>query len=287
VNRVHPKGVAGGAYRRARLAYGRVRHVAGWTGIRILGYHRISPDQGDLSVDPQRFRQQMEELASADVEVVALARAIELLEAGPVDERYVCITFDDAYRDVLEKAMPILEELRFPATIFVPTGIVDGTASYYWFAQPPAALSWAELDGLVSGGLVDAQAHSRTHPWLPSLDVDAARDEIVGSKLDLEQRLGRLVTSFCFPAGVHGDREIELVRAAGFRAAVTTDPGVNREAGSLAALRRTLIFGRDSPSIFSAKLAGLLDHPSLVYRQTQRRRRSRVAPGYVGGSSRA
>jgi peptidoglycan/xylan/chitin deacetylase (PgdA/CDA1 family) len=282
MTRVHPAGVVGGAYRRARLVYGRIRHGAGWTGIRILGYHRISPDRGDLSVDPKRFREQMEELASADAEVVGLARAIELLEAGPVDERYVCITFDDAYRDVLENAMPVLEELRFPVTIFVPTGIVDGTASYYWFARPPAALSWAELDELVSGGLVDAQAHSRTHPWLPSLDVDAARDEIAGSKLDLERRLGRPVTSFCFPAGVHGDREIELVRAAGFRAAVTTDPGVNRDASSLPALRRTLIFGPDSPSTFSAKLAGFLDHPSLVYRRTQRLRRSRVAPGYTG-----
>jgi peptidoglycan/xylan/chitin deacetylase (PgdA/CDA1 family) len=124
------------------------------------------------------------------------------------------------------------------------------------------------------------QPHSRTHPWLPSLELADARDEIEGSKLDLETRLGLPVSSFCFPAGLAGERERRLVEAAGYRAAVTTDPGVNRDARSLQSLRRTLIFWGDSDRTFSAKLAGLLDHPSLAYRRAQRRRRACAAPGY-------
>jgi peptidoglycan/xylan/chitin deacetylase (PgdA/CDA1 family) len=212
--------------------------------------------------------------------VVPLAGAIDSLTAGRVEDRLVCITFDDGYRDFLDHALPVLERLGFPATVYVPTAIIDGTSTYYWFEDPPAALSWEELRDLVSGGLIDVEPHSRTHPWLASLASDVAQNEIEGSKRDLEHRLGIRATSFCFPAGVAGQREVALVQAAGYRAAVTTDPGINTDASDVWWLRRTLLFWGDSDRIAASKLAGRFDRPSLVYRRTQRRRRSAQAPRY-------
>jgi peptidoglycan/xylan/chitin deacetylase (PgdA/CDA1 family) len=269
------------AYQESRLRYGWLRHPGNWAGIRVFGYHRVSEEPGDLSVHPEAFALQMEEIAATGVEVVPLERALDLLEAGEPG-RHICITFDDGYRDVLENGVPVLERFGFPATIYVPTAIIDGDATFYWYDDPPPALTWDELGRLAAGGLVDIQAHSVTHPWLPSLDDETARREIAGSKTELEAKLGRPVTSFCFPAGLFGRREVGLVRAAGYRAALTTDAGVNRRAGSPALLRRTLVFWDDSPRVFSAKLHGLLDHPSLAYRRVQRQRRSQTAPGYGG-----
>jgi peptidoglycan/xylan/chitin deacetylase (PgdA/CDA1 family) len=260
------------AYTRARIVRGRLlRRGVGWTGVRILGYHRLADERHVLCVRPERFRAQMQMVLESGCELVRLDAALELL-AGAVEGRYVCVTFDDGYRDNLEQGAPVLEELDIPATIFVPTRILDGEADYWWFRDPPPALTWDELRALVAGGLVDAQAHTRTHPLLPRVTAERARDEIAGSRDDLEERLGYAPTSFCYPAGLYGDREVELVRQAGYRAAVTTRPGVNAGGAPMETLHRTLVYWQDSDADFRAKLDGVLDRPPALRDWLYRRR---------------
>lgn len=260
---------------RARLRWARRRRADdGWNGVRILGYHRVSDSPHVLSVAPAAFRRQMEHLRASPATPIGLEQALDLL-GSEVSGRYVCVTFDDGYRDNLENAVPVLRELEIPATIFVPTAVIDGDAAYDWFEDPPPALTWEEIDGLVGEGLVDVQAHSRTHRHLPALADDQARMEIVGAKQDLERHVPYPVTSFCFPAGLYGAREVALVREAGYRAGLTTDPGVNRGGAPLETLKRTLIYWDDEPDGFEAKYAGLLDKPpllrSLLYARLKRR----------------
>ena len=249
------------AYTRARLLAARFRRRSStWQGVRILGYHRVADERNDLSVRPAAFRDHMEQVVAADVEPVRLDTALDLLQ-NRVEGRYLCVTFDDGYRDNLENAVPVLEELRIPATIFVPTAIIDGTATYSWFDHPPPALSWEQISQLVRGGLVDVQAHTRSHPRLPHVSETTAREEIAGCKLDLEKRLGYEVTSFAYPAGLYTERDIRLVHEAGYRGAVTTEPGINVAGEPLHRLRRTLIYWTDRSGDFAVKLAGLLDEP--------------------------
>jgi peptidoglycan/xylan/chitin deacetylase (PgdA/CDA1 family) len=205
------------------------------------------------------------------VPVIRMDHALPLLE-NPIEGPHVAITFDDGYRDLLENALPVLRELELPATIFVPTELVRSRAGFQWFADRPPALSWAEIGELVLEGLVDVQSHSRSHAWLPRVDDRRARDEIEGSKHDLENNVPYDATTFCFPAGLYGDRELQMVREAGYRAAVTTDPGVNPGGVPSYQLRRTLVFWADSSRIFKAKLSGLLDRPSLGRLLVQRAR---------------
>lgn len=263
------------AYDRARMFRARMsRHAWHWEGVRVLGYHRIAEDGNDLSVRPAAFREQMERALEAGVRPVRLDAALDLLER-PVEGRWLCVTFDDGYRDNLEEAVPVLEELGIPATIFIATAIVDGTATFDWYDRPPPALSWSEVEELVAGGLVDVQAHTRTHPRLPHVDEARAREEIEGAKRDIERHVRYRVTSFAYPAGLYGGRDVRLVREAGYRAGVTTDPGVNPGGAGLERLRRTLIYWNDGAERFTAKLAGLLDRPpalrALLYRRLARR----------------
>jgi peptidoglycan/xylan/chitin deacetylase (PgdA/CDA1 family) len=253
------------AYHHARVARARLqRGPAEWNGVRILCYHRISAEDAEpLAVPPDRFREQMELVLASGATPIRLSDALPLLER-PVDGRYVCVTFDDGYRDNLEHAEPVLRALGIPATVYLPTAIVDGTATYDWYERPPAALSWDDVTEVVSGGVLDVQSHSRNHRWLPRLDPAAAEDEITGSKLDVELRVPYAVTSFCYPAGLYGPREIELVRKAGYRAAVTSDPGVNKGGEPLETLRRTMVYWEDSRRDFQLKLDGRLDAPPAV-----------------------
>ena len=243
--------------------------------MRILGYHRVANAVDSLSVSPARFREQMRAVAESGAEPIRLDRAIELLRS-PVPGRYVCVTFDDGYRDNLLAAAPVLAELDIPATIFVPSRIIDGDASFHWYEDPPPALSWNDVGELVAGGLVDVQSHTLTHPLLPQVDAERSYEEIAGSKRAIEAHVPYSLTSFCYPAGLYGAREVEFVRSAGYAAAVTTNPGVNSGGGDLLELRRTLVYGADDMRTFRAKLDGVLDGETLL-RRALHARRSRAA----------
>ena len=155
-------------------------------GLRILFYHRVSDDDDPLAVSPRRFREQMELLAAGGYEVVDLAAAVDLLERGLSPPRVVALNFDDGYRDVAENALPVLERLGFRATVFLPTGVIDGTASFPWYDRQPPVLGWDEVVELDRGETLRFEPHTVTHPNLLLLDDAASRFEIAQSKLDLE-----------------------------------------------------------------------------------------------------
>lgn len=268
------------AYYRAVNLYERARTAAsGWTapaaeqqGVRVLGYHRVADDGDVLAVRRDDFRRQMEAVLASGARIVRLDAAVELLKR-PIDCLYVCVTFDDGYRDTLEDAAPILSELEIPATVFLATAIVDGQMNYNWYRGPaPPALDWDGVAQLVANGSIDVQSHSRTHPRLPALDERDAFDELATSKQEIERRVGHPVSIFCYPAGLYGARETRLVLETGYRNAVTCRPGLNQAGTDPTQLLRTLVSWSDDVGRFEAKLAGRLDRPSRLTEAAQRHR---------------
>jgi peptidoglycan/xylan/chitin deacetylase (PgdA/CDA1 family) len=91
----------------------------------------------------------------------------------------------------------------------------------------PRPLTLEELRRLACDGLVDIGAHTVTHPVLARLEPSRQRDEIRGSKAQLEEALGRGVRSFAYPYGTAADIEpttVALVEEAGFDYACTNVP---------------------------------------------------------------
>jgi peptidoglycan/xylan/chitin deacetylase (PgdA/CDA1 family) len=155
----------------------------------------------------------------------------------------------------------VLERLGFRATVFLPTGVIDGTASFPWYERQPPLLDWDEVVELDRAGTFRFEAHTVTHPNLLLLDDASSRYEIAQSKLDLETRLGRPVQAFCYPAGLFGERERRFVAESGFRAAVSCEPGVNLPGQDLLTLRRRQIDPADRRLDFRAKVGGGHDTP--------------------------
>ncbi len=94
----------------------------------ILIYHRVLPEPDPLrpgEPDVARFRWQMELVGSA-FNVLPLGEAVERLESGSLPARAAAVTFDDGYADNLTLALPVLQELGIPATVFVTTGFLNG-----------------------------------------------------------------------------------------------------------------------------------------------------------------
>ena len=248
---------------RARSAVwlARSRGRSATRGIRILFYHRVSADRDELAVHPRKFREQMEYLAENGYRVLDTVQVAELLDAGKTPEKTVGLNFDDGYLDVAEHALPTLAELGFRATVFVATGVTDGRASFAWYARQPPLLGWSEIQELDRGGTLRFEAHTVTHPNLLATDDRRAAREILDAKNELEARLGRRVVAFSYPAGLFGERERRLVAEAGYRVAVSCEPGVNLPDTDRFALRRRQIDARDRLLDFRAKLTGGHDTP--------------------------
>ncbi len=190
-------------------------------------------------------------------------RGVDVLTALDAAPGAVGLAFDDGYLDVAENALPELERHGFTATVFLATGVTDGRVPLGWYGTQPPLLSWDDIARL-DGGALRFEAHTITHPNLLVVDDERAREEIVGSKRELEERLGRDVTAFCYPAGLFGTREIALVAEAGYRAAFTCEPGLNTRLTGLLRLHRIQVDARDSLLDFRAKLGGGFDQPSRL-----------------------
>src|SRR4051794_19647262 len=183
-------------------------------GFRILFYHRVSEDDDELAVTPGAFRDQLDVLAAQGY------RAVDVLTALDAAPGAVGLAFDDGYADIAEHAVPELKRRGFSATVFLATGVTDGRVQLSWYERQPPLLSWDDVRRL-DGGVLRFEAHTVTHPNLLAIVADRARDEITDSKRELEERLGREVTAFCYPAGLYGDRHVRMVEEAGYRAACT------------------------------------------------------------------
>ena len=100
----------------------------------------------------------------------------------------------------------------------------------------PAQIKRLHDEGMEIGG------HTINHPILATLDAEEARAEIVGGKRRLEEITGAPVTLFAYPNGKpgrdYGPRDVELVKKAGFAAAVSTTSGVANRTSDLFQLPR-------------------------------------------------
>jgi peptidoglycan/xylan/chitin deacetylase (PgdA/CDA1 family) len=89
----------------------------------------------------------------------------------------------------------------------------------------PAALSRRDIEHMK--GSVDFQSHGRFHPILPCCDDEDCRIEIAQSRHEIERLVGRECRSLAFPNGDYGEREIRMVKSAGYESARTLDAGWN------------------------------------------------------------
>jgi peptidoglycan/xylan/chitin deacetylase (PgdA/CDA1 family) len=227
----------------------------------ILTYHAVTDTPSRIAVSPAVFRRQVAHLRQAGYRAITFAEAARVLDAEPQDApNLVCFTFDDAYRTVLQNAVPVLQEAGFVATIFLPTANA-GLANRWDTAAPPRGwpvLSWDELTALARDGF-EIGSHTRTHPHLPTLDDAALKEEVAGSRRELEDRLGIEVPSFCYPFGHHDARTRAAVQAAGYRSACTTEFGACMAAHDRMRLPRIGTAPLHTPFQFRAALGGAFE----------------------------
>jgi peptidoglycan/xylan/chitin deacetylase (PgdA/CDA1 family) len=196
-------------------------------GLVILCYHGMRADERG------RFEYQLRRLRDLG-DIIGLGDALRLLRRGSAQGRYICLTFDDGYRDAFDNAFPILMAQSVPATFFVVSGWIDEARS--------GVIGWAECRELAAGGM-EIGSHSVTHPHFTQLSQSEAEAELTGSRTRVEAELGRPCVHFACPFGQPGedfrpDRDPALSRKAGYQSFLTTIPRRARAADNPWALPR-------------------------------------------------
>ncbi len=167
----------------------------------------------------------MAALAEAGFRGVSLREALSYREShNSWPERSVALTFDDGFANFYEEAMPTLVRRGFTATVFVISGHVGGRNDW---EQPPerlgsrAMLDWSQIVETAAAG-IEIGAHTRRHRDLRRLSTPEAKEEICGSRAEIEDRLGQPVESFAYPYG-HVTSESRSIVRQEFKTACTTE----------------------------------------------------------------
>jgi glycosyltransferase involved in cell wall biosynthesis len=201
--------------------------------LRILCYHSISDLSGSsmlkaYGIPPRQFHRQLDLLKWAGFRFIDVKEFLRFLngKAG-LPRRAVLVTFDDCYKDLLDNALPILEELRIPAVAFAVSKCTDGTNDWDK-AIGATQLELLDIEGLQTlarRGIVIG-SHTRTHPMLNRLSSEEMVEEIQGSIADLEAAGLDCPSLFAYPHGEHDLKVHRVIEDAGFQAAFTIEPDI-------------------------------------------------------------
>lgn len=229
--------------------------------IPILLYHSVgnagTPAYRRWIVDPSVFERHMACIRAEGCTAVTVSELVNRMRDGLLPTRTVAVTFDDGLRDFATNALPILRQYELPATLYVCTGYVGATSR--WLRAlgegERSMLTWTDLQDLRQEG-VEIGAHTRCHPQLDLLPSGHAREEIEGSRHDLEDRLGMVVRSFAYPHGYHSPRVRALVIAAGYESACAVKHRLSVPTDDRFALARIIVDPRVTMATFRQWLRG-------------------------------
>lgn len=189
-------------------------------GVPVLMYHEIadaSETGSRLAVSPDAFAAQIHCLADAGFKTMTAEAIASLLVQGDgeLPDRTVVLTFDDGYEDFHRRAMPLLSQHGFTATLFVTSGWVQDAGKGGEAQRPGRMLSWEQVAEAAHGG-IEISAHTRWHPQLDELPERLVREELCASKASLEERLGIPVRGMAYPFGYSSAMVRRAAREMGF-----------------------------------------------------------------------
>jgi poly-beta-1,6-N-acetyl-D-glucosamine N-deacetylase len=225
----------------------------------VLLYHHVAHGKPEsTSVTPDQFAVHMEYIADNGYRVLPLEKILTALEKGrDLPDRSLAITFDDAYPSVLENAVPILENHKWPFTVFASTADIDRATTKFMDAGTVAYMTWDQLRELEKKRGTIAN-HGNVHQHMLAREpneTDAQwRERISGdikyAQSRLEAELKRPAKLLSYPYGEFDAQLVALVQDLGYLAVGQQSGPIGATSNPYAAPRFPLSFKlADLPSV--------------------------------------
>ncbi len=220
-------------------------NAKGHQRIPVLSYHNFSKgrSRNKMTVSAKNFRAQLSYLKENNYHVISMSQFIEFLNFGQVPKKSVLITIDDGWKSSYEIAYPILKEFGYSATLFIPT--------HYIRPQNKRAITWAQINEMVTDNTIDIQCHTKTHRDLTKLKKNesfndyllAIDKELLSSTQTIHQKIGKRPTALAYPFGRTNPLVMALVEKHGYKAAFTVKRKNNPFYQQSSLLNRTMVYG--------------------------------------------
>lgn len=184
----------------------------------VIMYHHINSDDLPLSNSDTMMEAHLAYIAE---------RYTTVFPGEEINKNSICLTFDDAYYDFYHYVFPLLKKYNLKALLAVPSAYIledtDVTSeqrlslkhheiyeedNYKTYAP---FCTYTELREMIRSTYVVIASHSMHHVNLCDEGIDLEQ-EIFGSKVVLEERLGYRVESFVLPYGKYNDAAVALAR---------------------------------------------------------------------------
>jgi peptidoglycan/xylan/chitin deacetylase (PgdA/CDA1 family) len=124
----------------------------------ILTLHHVRPPRKEafqpnrlLEVTPVFFEAVLRRLKRSRIDVITLDEMHRRFVENDFKRRFVCITFDDGYKDLARWAHPLLKKYELPYALYIPTSFPDRIGELWWLALE-AVVALNDRIGMVING---------------------------------------------------------------------------------------------------------------------------------------
>ncbi len=250
----------------------------------------------DLAITPEKLEEFILFLKEKGYLFISLDQLADWLDNKyKINQKFICLTFDDGYRDNLIYALPILKKHHVPATIYVTNCLPNGNGILWWYlfenhakkknqlilnssvgqvvfhwkdehdahkqfgkvseaiksiplselskvisdsfgisgnefksSCAEVSLTWEEIKELSDEPLICIGAHTMNHISVKNQKEEFVREEMLNSKIEIEQKIGRHVHHFAYPFGGEFDvsgRDLNIASQIGYKTSTLNQPG--------------------------------------------------------------
>lgn len=179
-----------------------LRPLLGGVGA-ILTMHHVRPTRPEafqpnrlLEISPEFLDDVLRDLRRAQIDIISLDEMQRRLVERDFRRRFVCLTFDDGYRDNLRYALPILKKYDAPFALYIPTSFPDQQGELWWLIleeviarNTRVALRMDGQDRRYTCDSTEAkyELYEHIYWWLRSLETE---EELRAAVRDLGGRYG-------------------------------------------------------------------------------------------------
>jgi peptidoglycan/xylan/chitin deacetylase (PgdA/CDA1 family) len=111
---------------------------------------------------------------------------------------------------VLIEALPLAAVEHVVSVLEEDASIPEGMSNSF------RLLTWEMLESIQRAGMI-VGSHTKTHTLLPNESEVRVKEEVTGSRQEIEKRLGIEVKHFTYPSGLFTTTSVSAVAAAGYR----------------------------------------------------------------------
>ena len=124
----------------------------------ILTLHHVRPARPEafqpnhlLEITPEFLERLLRRLKCAALDVISLDEMHARYISGDFKRRFVCITFDDGYKDLMRYAYPLLKKYQLPFALYIPTSFPDRLGELWWVALEAVIAQNSRIGMVING----------------------------------------------------------------------------------------------------------------------------------------